>query len=129
MAVDVRFEGSDRTQRPGPSLTFVLPAPVAPRWAFEEALDAVRIVLWGEIGSRETAGVDAELLTLRSRSVPLLFDLTGVTALDEDAVAWLGQRHTEFGRERPMVVSVISEGEVHDRLARSDAPQLRLTLE
>ncbi len=127
MAVDVRFEGSNRAQGPRPQLEAV--PSVGPQWAVEEALDAVRIVMWGEIGPQDTAGIDAQLLTLRARSAPLLLDLTGVTALHQDAVTWLGLRHAEFGRERPMVVSVISDGHVHGQLTRPGAPQLRLTLE
>ncbi len=101
----------------------------ARRWAFTEDLDAVRIALWGEVGPRETTALDARLLTMRVRSAPVIVDLTGVTNLHEDTVAWLGVRHAELGRERPMLVCVVTDGRVHRRLTQPDAPKLRLTLE
>lgn len=99
------------------------------RWAFVEDIDVVRIALWGTVGPRETAALDTRLLTLRARSAPLIFDLTGVSELHEESVTWLGLRHEEFGRERPMMICVVADGRVHRRLTRPDAPRLRLTLE
>lgn len=127
MAVDLSYESAERERESEWGLDAERPA--SRRWAFEEALEAVRIVLWGEVGPRETAGIDEQLLTMRARSAPLLIDLTGVTSLHGATVVWLGLRHAEFGRERPMVVSVISDGRVHGQLTRPGAPQLRLTLE
>ncbi len=127
MAIDVRVGGpGERGNVEGK-----LPREPSPsrRWAFVEDLDAVRILLSGEVGSREITALDDRLLTMRVRSAPLIFDLTGVSELHEESVTWLGLRHAEFGRERPMMICVVADGRVHRRLTRPDAPQLRLTLE
>ena len=127
MAIDFRAGGPGERQNNDGQPT---PEPSSSRrWAFVEDLHEVRIVLWGQIGPRETSALDARLLTMRVRSAPLIVDLTGVTDLQEETVTWLGVRHAEFGRERPMRVCVVADGRVHRRLTRSDAPQLRLTLE
>ena len=89
----------------------------------------MRVILRGVIGPRETAALDDRLQTLRPRRAPLLIDLTAVTDLHEHTVTWLGLRHAQFGRERPVLVSVVSDSRIHARLTRRDAPQLRLTLE
>jgi hypothetical protein len=124
MALDIRTT-------PGPALGYGSSSPPhgTRQWALAEELYAVRVVLWGAITPAETSALDERLLTLRRRSAPLLLDLTGVTALAEESVAWLGLMHEEFGIERPMLVSVVADGAIHRRLTRPDAPQLRLTLE
>ena len=91
--------------------------------------DAARLIVWGAIGPAETDAFDARLATLGPRRVPVIIDLTRIAELDADVVAWLGARHAEFGPERPMLVAVIADGPVHERLTRPGAPQLRLTLE
>ena len=127
MAVDFRPGSPGESREAVADLSAELPVPR--RWAFVEDSDAVRITLWGAVGPRETAALDTRLVTLRARSVPLIFDLTGVTELHEESVTWLGLRYDEFGRERPLMVCVVADGRVHQRLTSPDAPRLRLTLE
>lgn len=131
MVVDVRHSSAPEGAEDAPPAPVALPpeAAPAPSWALLEELDAVRVVLRGAIGPRETVALDDRLEALRPRQAPLLIDLTAVTELHEHTVTWLGLRHAQFGRERPVLVSVISDSRIHARLTRRDAPQLRLTLE
>ncbi len=99
------------------------------RWTLVEEHDAARLIVWGAIGPAETDAFDARLDALGPRRLPVIIDLTRVTELDADVVAWLGARHAEFGPERPMLVAVIADGPLHARLTRPGAPKLRLTLE
>jgi len=99
------------------------------RWTLVEDHDAARLIVWGAIGPAETDAFDARLDALGPRRVPVIIDLTRVTELDADVVAWLGARHADFGPGRPMLVAVIADGPLHQRLTRPGAPQLRLTLE
>jgi hypothetical protein len=124
MALDIRTTLAPALDDSSPSRP-----PDTRQWALAEELYAVRVVLWGAIGPAETSALDERLLRVRRRSAPLLLDLTGVTVLAEESVAWLGVRHAECGIERPMLVSVVADGPIHRRLTRPDAPQLRLTLE
>jgi hypothetical protein len=98
------------------------------RWAVAEERDAVRVLMWGAVGAAETAAVDARLAETAPRAVPVVVDLTGATDLQVPAVTWLGERHREFGHERPLLVVVVADGHVHERLTRPEAPRLRLTL-
>lgn len=107
------------------------PAPARPRprrWAVTQDQRAVRLILWGAVGRAETAALDERLRALPARRLPVEVDLTGVTDLRPETVAWLGLRHEELGSERPLLVIVRADGPVHARLTRPGTPRLRLTL-
>lgn len=84
---------------------------------------------WGRIGAAETEAITAHVASLAPARTPLVVDLTGVTELHADAVAWLGARHQADGRERPLLVEVVADGHLHRLLTAPDAPVLRLTLQ
>ena len=107
----------------------VVPSARFRRWALVEDRDAARLVVWGPVGPADIASLDARLAALADGRVPLVVDLTGVTELHPDAVAWLGRRHEEFGAARPMLVTVVADGHLHRLLTAPEAPRLRLRLE
>ena len=107
----------------------VVPSARFRRWALVEDRDAARLVVWGPVGPADIASLDARLAALADGRVPLVVDLTGVTELHPDAVAWLGRRHEEFGAARPMLVPVVADGHLHRLLTAPEAPRLRLRLE
>ena len=100
-----------------------------PSWVATHEAGTAKLTVWGVLGTREIDELDASLPALALGASAIVIDLKGVTALHPAAVAWLGARHAEHGRERPVIVAVIADGHIHARLTQADTPQLRLILE
>lgn len=98
-------------------------------WAVAERRDATRVTAWGPVGAAETAAIARHMASLPPGRRPLVVDLTGVTELHADAVAWLGARHVADGPDRPLLVEVLADGHLHQLLTAPGAPRLRLMLQ